>query len=319
MIRSVKVEALESGKTVEIVLANPENSLGFAITGIDGLGPGTATLNDSEWVTVDGSHENSVRLPARVITINLRFVETQLYESVADVRRRTYDYFPIKKKVRLTFEFVDFSVLQTIRRRWIEGTVKQNDTGPFSEEEGAVIQIHCSDPYFKDTEIVEEKLSQIREVFHFDFPDEYMSEDCERFRMPDIDEVTDTTNFIVSEYVKLREKDITNRSALDVGGIFKLEAFGNVTSPAIYNATTRELFRLDYTMRAGEVITIDTRQGHKRVYINDGYDTSLLQYLSTNSKWLHLASGLNTIGYEADLGAENLFLSFTMTPIYEGV
>lgn len=54
MIRSVKVEALESGKIVELVLANPENSLGFAITGIDGLGPGTATLNDSEWVTVDG-------------------------------------------------------------------------------------------------------------------------------------------------------------------------------------------------------------------------------------------------------------------------
>lgn len=319
MIRSVKVETLESGKTVEMVLANPENSLGFAITGIDGLGPGTATLNDSEWVTVDGSHENSVRLPARVITINLRFVETQLYESVADVRRRTYDYFPIKKKVRLTFEFADFNVLQTVRRRWIEGTVKQNDTGPFSEEEGAVIQIHCSDPYFKDTEVVEEKLSQIREVFHFDFPDEYMSEDCERFRMPDIDDVTDTTNFIVSEYVKLREKDVTNKSALDVGGIFKLEAFGNVTSPAIYNATTRELFRLDYNMRAGEVITIDTRQGHKRVYINDGYDTSLLQYLSTNSKWLHLASGVNTIGYEADLGAENLFLSFIMTPIYEGV
>lgn len=319
MIRSVKVEALESGKTAELVLANPEGSLGFAITGIDGLGPGTATLNDSEWVTVDGSHENSVRLPARVITINLRFVTTELYESVADVRRRTYDYFPIKKKVRLTFEFADFRVLQTVRRRWIEGTVKQNDTGPFSDEEGAVIQVHCSDPYFKDTEDVEENLSQIREVFHFAFPDEYMSENCENYKMPPIDEETYTTNFIVSEYMKLREKDITNKSALDVGGIFKLEAFGAVKNPAIFNSTTREIFRLDYNMTAGEVITIDTRQGHKRVYINDGYETSMLQYLSTNSKWIHLAAGINTIGYEADLGAENIFLSFTMTPIYEGV
>ena len=319
MIRSVKVEALESGKSVDLILSNPEASLGFAITGIDGLGPGTATLNDSEWVTVDGSHENSVRLPARVITINLRFVTTELYESVADVRRRTYDYFPIKKKVRLTFEFADFRVMQTVRHRWIEGTVKQNDTGPFSEEEGAVIQVHCSDPYFKDTEIVEEKLSQIREVFHFNFPDEYMSENCELFNMPPVSTETETTNFIVSEYMQLRERDITNPSALDVGGIFKLEAFGNVKNPAIYNATTREVFELDYNMSAGEVITIDTRQGHKKVYINDGYETSLLQYLHTNSKWLHLGAGLNTIGYDATLGAENLFLSFTMTPIYEGV
>lgn len=307
MIRSITVEALDSGKTVTLVLASPEDSQGIAITKVDGLGPGMATLNDSEWVTVDGSHENSVRLPARVINLNLRFVPTTYDESVADIRRKTYAYFPIKKKVRLTFEFADFRVLQTVRKRWIEGTVKQNDTGPWSEEEGATISIHCADPYFKDVNVEEVNLSQIIPVFHFTFPDQNMNEHCPE------------SNFIISEKLNLRKKDVENHSALDVGGVFIMEAFGTVVNPQLINFTTGEVFELDYTMQAGEVITIDTRSGHKRVYTNDGYDTSRIQYLSPNSKWIHLQAGKNTIGYEAYIGVDNLHLMFTTTPIYEGV
>lgn len=302
MIRSITVDSLSNGQSLKLILASPEASQGFAIINCDGLGPGQAKVNDSEWVTVDGSHINSARLPARDISLDLRFVPTSYDESVADIRRKSYVYFPIKKKVRLTFEFEDFRARSTVRRRWIEGIVAKNETGPWSEEEGCAIQIRCGDPYFRDVEIAEDSFSLITPLFHFEFPDD----------------VSDHP-WPVSSVEELSEKIAINTSTINVGAIFTLEATAPVRNPYLYNRTTNQGFGLDYTLTPGEVLIIDTRKGHKRVYVKDGMDTSKLGYLAVNSKWIEFAPGENTIGYLCDTSPENLHVSYVIEPVYEGI
>lgn len=302
MIRSITVDSLSNGQSLKLILASPEASQGFAIINCDGLGPGQAKVNDSEWVTVDGSHINSARLPARDISLDLRFVPTSYDESVADIRRKSYVYFPIKKKVRLTFEFEDFRARSTVRRRWIEGIVAKNETGPWSEEEGCAIQIRCGDPYFRDVEIAEDSFSLITPLFHFEFPDD----------------VSDHP-WPVSSVEELSEKIAINTSTINVGAIFTLEATAPVKNPYLYNRTTNQGFGLDYTLTPGEILIIDTRKGHKRVYVKDGMDTSKLGYLAVNSKWIEFAPGENAIGYLCDTSPENLHVSYVIEPVYEGI
>ena len=302
MIRSITVDSYANGSSLKLILNNPEASEGFAVINCDGLGPGSAKLNDSEWVTVDGSNINSVRLPARDISLDLRFVPTAYDESVADIRRKSYVYFPIKTKVRLTFEFQEFRARGTVRRRWIEGIVQKNETGPWSEEEGSAIVIRCGDPYFRDVNVEEDSFSLIEPMFHFEFPDD----------------VSDHP-WPVSEIKSFAEKTAVNNSTIDVGAIFQLESSASVVNPYIYNITTHQGFGLDYTLNPGEILIIDTRKGHKRVYVKDGLDTSKLGYLAVNSKWITFAPGENIIGYQSDVGMESLLVSYVIEPVYEGI
>lgn len=302
MIRSITVDSLSNGYSLKLILTSPEASQGFAVINCNGLGPGAAKVNDSEWVTVDGATINSARLPARDISLDLRFVSTSYDETVADIRRKSYVYFPIKKMVRLTFEFEDFREKSTVRKRWIEGIVQKNETGPWSEEEGCSIVVRCGDPYFRDTEVEESSFSLLDPKFHFDFPDD----------------VSDHP-WPVSEILTFTEKTLINSSTIDVGAIFKLESTASVVNPGIYNRTTNQRLDLEYTLLPGEVIIIDTRKGHKRIYVQDGYDTNMIRYMKPGSKWLELAPGGNQVGYQADSGIENLVLSYKIEPVYEGI
>lgn len=302
MIRSIQVDCKSNGYSLKLILASPEASQGFAIINCNGLGPGAAKVNDSEWVTVDGAFINSARLPARDIALDLRFVPTASDESVADIRRKSYVYFPIKQTVRLTFEFEDFRAKSTVRKRWIEGVVQKNETGPWSEEEGCSIVIRCGDPYFRDVEIEEDSFSLIDPKFHFDFPDD----------------VSDHP-FPISEILLFTEKLLMNASTIHVGAIFKIESNAAVVNPGLYNRTTNQRLDLEYTLLPGEVIVIDTRKGHKRMYKQDGFDTNMIRYLKPGSKWMQLAPGGNQVGYLADSGAENLIISYKIEPVYEGI
>ena len=241
-------------------------------------------------------------MPAREINLDLRFVPTAYDESVADIRRKSYVYFPIKKQVRLTFEFEDFKVRSTTRKRWIEGIVEKNETGPWSEEEGCSISIKCGDPYFRDTEVSEDSFSLITPLFHFEFPDD----------------VSDHP-WPVSSATALSEKIAVNSSTINVGAVFTLESSAPVKNPYIYNRTTNQGFGLDYTLDPGEILIIDTRKGHKRVYVKDGKNTSKLGYLSVNSKWIEFVPGENQIGYLCDTSPEYLHVSYTIEPVYEGI
>lgn len=318
MIRSVTVTNLSSAdhKSVTLTLANPDTSLGFAITDMNGLGAEKADINMSEWVTVDGATYTSAHLPARTIDMKLIFLPRYDDESVADIRRQTYTYFPIKKLVRLTFEMVNIKSITTTRRYFIEGYVQENTPDIWSEQEGSMISIKCPYPYFQDVDSIKDSFEVVNNLFHFDFPDESLDTNIEE----DIGRIyTNPVRMPMSEQLVKMEKLIENPSTLPIGAIFTLEASGDVSNITIYNRTTYQRFVLDIDLHAGDTIIIDTRQGKKRVYREDANETSVIQYLGLESQWVELDPGDNIIGWLCSDGEGYLNVTYEYRPIYEGL
>lgn len=86
-----------------------------------------------------------------------------------------------------------------------------------------------------------------------------------------------------------------NPSEISQGAVFTFNITGARSSLYLYSYTTYEMFQVDMEMVVGDIIEIDTRQGHKTVKKN-GF--SVMQYVSLynpTSKWIELAPGSNYI------------------------
>lgn len=140
MLKSVTVQNYLK-ESLTLMLDRPEES-GLIIESISGIGPGNATINISEISSKDGGVFNSSRKQVRNIVIDLKFQEIPNLPTIEDVRHRTYKFFPLKRKVTLTF-LTDFWEL------YIEGYVESNEPTIFDSNEGCQISILCPDPYFK--------------------------------------------------------------------------------------------------------------------------------------------------------------------------
>lgn len=299
MIKSVTVTNIETGADLKLTLASPEDSQGFAVVNMDGLGPGQATITTNEWVAIDGASVVYTHVPKRNITMELRFIPRNGLESVADIRRRSYLYFPLKKKIHLLFETRDNR--NNTMYYAIDGYVEKNEPKIWSEEEGTNISIICENPYFEGTTPEYESFTQIEPSIHFALPT------ADQFPM-----------FPVSKRRKVTDTEAFNTCTMDVGGIFLIKANGNVVNPLIYNVTTNERLGLNYTMTDGEIIIIDTRMGQKSIrdYVTK---ENKLQYLMINSKWLTFRPGINIIGIHADAGFENMDASLEFQTLYPGI
>lgn len=132
------------GRSLRCVLRAPERS-GFAITHIDGLGPGRANVNLHSIVTGDGGFFGSARFDARNIVINFRFIDAIIndrYTSIEEIRHWSYEFFAPKTQLQIFVETDERTLL-------IRGYVESNEPDIFSPEESADISILCPGYYFK--------------------------------------------------------------------------------------------------------------------------------------------------------------------------
>lgn len=132
------------GRSLRCVLRAPERS-GFAITSIDGLGPGRANVNLHSIVTGDGGFFGSARFDARNIVINFRFIDAIIndrYTSIEEIRHWSYEFFAPKTQLQIFVETDERTLV-------IRGYVESNEPDIFSPEESADISILCPGYYFK--------------------------------------------------------------------------------------------------------------------------------------------------------------------------
>ena len=143
------------GETINIDMRNPEES-GFAIVGIEGLGPPKATINMTEQSIGDGSTLNSTRAHARNIVMYFRFIgiDTEL------IRYDSYKYFPIKKQITLTIE-TDHRLVE------VTGNIETNEPVIFSEGVGTQISLLCQSAYLKSTSPQISVISGVESLFEF--------------------------------------------------------------------------------------------------------------------------------------------------------
>lgn len=306
---------------------DPNTSRGFAVTNVKGLGPGKATLNSSEWVTIDGAEFTSARLSKRTISIDFRFIPTDYIQSVADIRLLSYKIFPIKEHVRLyfyTYTYVETTdtegkplIQKVYTTYYIDGRVEKNEPTIWSKQEGCTIDIVCFDPYFKNKVANEISFSDVISKFHYDWIDsdeDVNQEDPSPYE-------TNEPLFIMDEKVNYDVLSIENPSYVTTGGIFTLRANGTVESPVIFNQTTYQEMVLNYTMHKGDIIEIDTRKGYKAVTLKKGFGINLLNNIDITSDWIEMIPGVNVVGYSSlNVQQRNyLDVKVKVLPIYSGI
>lgn len=301
MIKSITVTNY-LGDSIELVLARPELS-GFAIKSITGLGPGKANINTTELSTTDGGLYNSARLPARNIVISLEYL---WLDSIEEIRQKSYKYFPIKKKVKLSF-------LTDNRQADIEGYVESNDPTIFSKNEGSDISIVCPNPFFYSVEKDTTVFSGVDPMFEFPFGNESLVEG-----LLEMGSIRNSPDRVV----------VYNGDA-ETGMTISIQAIGEVENIAIYNIGTREVMRIDtdklrtFTgsgIVAGDEIIICTVPGSKSITLRrNGVDSNILNCLDRDSDWLKLSKGDNVLAYTAEKGSNNLHFSIENNVVYEGI
>lgn len=304
MIKSIKVTNF-LGESLEIELRNPEKS-GFLIKEITGLGPCKADINAKELATSDGSVFNSARLNSRNIVIKMGLL---FNPTVEDSRLKSYRYFPIKKKVKLTIE-TDNRIAE------IEGYVESNEPNIFSKAEETQISIICPDPFFysagKDGNNVV-VFYGVEDNFEFPFSNESFEEN--------------TLELGIVRYST--ERSIWYDGDADIGVLITIYVGDVARNLTIYNLRTREYIKFNTDklesmtgsgLIQGDVLTISTVKGNKYCkLLRNGETINALNCIDKTSTWFALTRGDNIIAYTAEDGGSNLAFKIENRLIYEGV
>lgn len=291
-------------ESLTLELSSPVKS-GLGIKSIEGLGPSKSNINVTELVTSDISIFNSSRISPRNIVMNLLYMDVP---SVEDNRLKTYKYFPVKGKIRLTF-------VTDNREVYCDGYVESNVPNIFSKQSGCAITIVCPDPFFyaSGDSAVADSFIGITNLFGFPFYNDSISED--RIEMGEIPSYPEQILFFDGEY--------------STGIIIRIYCSGTVIDPTVYNIDTGERISIDTDKLAaltgsplstGDTILINTKKGEKSVkLIREGDETNIISCLRSFDTWFILKKGENKFTYTAKRGGESLGISYEYSTAYEGI
>ena len=256
---------------------------------IEGISSITATINETENASMDGSIINSERIDSRPINLTVRILD-----NFGDCRALIYKHAVIKKKVKLT-------LVNNIRSVYIEGKVKNIDGDPFTQNQQIIITILCPEPYFNELMGIEEEFSNIIKMLHFPLA-------IEAKGIP-FGVITD-----------IKQIEIVNIGEADTGLEFTLRALGEVENPRLVNMKTGEYLALEYTMQSNEVIKISTIDKNKYVIsIYHDQTTNIIGSLDLSSEWLKANVGVSHFTYVADRGSNYLEVSALFKNKYIGM
>lgn len=268
----------------------------YYITNAQGLSPAKNTVNIDTAALIDGGTFNSAKVNTR--SINLAF--TIEYPVEAN-RLNIYKVLRAKEPIKIYYTSNLLDV-------FIEGYVETLDIGHFDKKQKASVSILCPFPFWKSAQEVVNELSTISNMFHFPFPYGEATGDTE-FR------------FVFGSIESEAKAVVPNNGAIETGLTFELYARQNVSNPIIYDYITQEFLGLNFSMQAGDLITIDTTTGNKSItLLREGDTTNIFNSLQRGSTWLQLAAGGSIYVYQVGTGSpQALEISIKHYDLFEGV
>lgn len=299
MIKTITVTNPRGESTI-LDLANPWKN-GFAVTEITGISPEKSNINTTDLSVADGSVYNSSRLPNRNIVFQIRL----LGNDIEAIRHNLYKYFPIKQKVRLTFE-TDY------RDVFIDGYVESNEVNIFSAEESSSISVICPDPFFKLSKAAEISCGRLDPMFEFPV------------------EITGKS-IIFGEYNDIYSGILDNEGSEPVGftcdfHILDSVEIGNIT---IYHLETNSILAIDTSkiqavlgepLSRDDVIHLDTRRGQKSLKVVHGIvETNVLQIFDRNTNWMQLLPGRNSFTFSVAKNQDSVSIHLSSNLLIEGI
>lgn len=136
-----KVEVRNPAGTL-LTLTLDDDSSGYIVEEIEGLGPVKATLVSSSFATMDGVQYQSSRRDARNILIKIVLRPDYVTQTVRGLRQALYSYFMTKMEVSLRFYDSDGTIVN------IMGRVESCDPPLFTREPRIDVSVICFDPDF---------------------------------------------------------------------------------------------------------------------------------------------------------------------------
>jgi hypothetical protein len=114
--------------------------------------------------------------------------------------------------------------------------------------------------------------------------------------------------------------NVLNNGDVESGMRVEFKALATVVNPSILNINTGEYLKIIKTMETGEIISVSTYFGNKKVESKlNGVTTNAFNYIDFQSTFLQLDVGDNLFRYNADTNLDNLEVNIYHTPTYLGV
>lgn len=255
-----------------------------------GFGPVGADIITSALGMVDGEKYNGSRVGRRNIVLTV-----YIGGNVEANRIRLYQYFAPKSYVKLYYK-------NGTREVYAEGYVESNEPNQFEANSFNQISIICPKPFLSAIEAIVQDISNEVDMFEFPFSIE--------------EEGTEFSTLDGGGFANMH-----NSGDVSTGAIFRVFAQSPVVGATIYNAITNEYFKIAGTLEAGDLATINTNAGNKRLTItkSTGEVVNALHRRAAGSTWLQLSVGDNYIAYTADSGDTAMSVSVEHNDLFVGV
>lgn len=278
------------GLSVEI-----SHSSFYFLSYYDGLGGIKNIIYTSKGVAQDGVTPTGQCLDIRDISIKGTIKSTDKDE-ILKHRRKLEQVFNPKFDGILRYELGDFI-------KEIDCKIEQAPIFPASSTryKDFLIQLVCYKPFFRDISERKEEIALWQGDFSFEL--EFNDDGIELgHREPSL---------IVN---------IFNNGDVNCGIKVEFKALATVLNPSILNVNTQEFIKINKSMLAGEVITITTGYGNKKVSsLLNGVTSNAINYIDFRSTFLQLEVGDNLFRYNADENIDNLEVSIYFIQQYLGV
>lgn len=264
----------------------------YVITKIEGLGDVDAENQTQKAPFQDGSTFIDSNLEERFINITVGMYAPSL-EKLSDTRQHLASIFNPKLGEGL-LQYIYGSKVKEIKAGPehvpIFPSGKDNRSDNFQI---AIIDLKCSNPFWKSPEVTEEPTFEPLFEFPFDGEFEMGIQRDERIIINDGDSPTPV----------------------------EIEFYGPAVNPIITNKTTGEFIKVNRTLQEGEFMRINTTRGKKSVEFvsSDGSVTNVFNWIDLNSTFFELVVGENDIEYSADSDIQGAVVNIRYNKLYNAV
>lgn len=264
----------------------------FLLADADGLYSKTMNVNTSSNNGVDGSVYHSSTLKQRNIVLTLKDIGNY-------VENRAFLNALFEEKT-----LGELLIRDGGEERKIDYIVEKVTSDGINAYRTYQVSLICPDPYFYDLYDTSFTMSSFMPSFSFRHA---FAADKEEL------------GYRQKEKIKV----IRNDQSIDGTGMtIQIEANGSVKNPVIAKIETGEHITIGTDAKplilvAGDVVTITTENGNKRVDLaHDGAVSSINQYLSEDSAFIQLSRGTNSIGYSASSGIDSMIIKISYRQRY---
>ena len=283
----INLKFISGNKTIEVGKGKP-----YRLLSIEGIESGEYEIYTTDNVMGDGITVTNRRIKHRSIILEVEYTgNSQELE-----RPKLANFFNLYNSGKLIINYQGTERLTN----YIVESYKVNFKNLY-EPLKFLISLICPDPFLKDVNTTKSEIAIWRGTF--EFPLELLEEGIELgYREPSL---------IINVF---------NKGDVPCGMKIQFKALATVVNPSLFNVSTREYFKINKTMEAGEVITVTTHFQNKRVELNkNGVVSNAFNWIDLNSTFLQLEPGDNLLRYDAQEGLDNLEVAIYYIPQYLGV